>query len=110
MSRAWRSCSPDSPSACPASRSIACAARVSTPGWRFVNPKFKAQYGVDSMAETAEHVAEAYGISRQDQDRFAWQSQRRAAEGLAAGRFADEIVPVAISPPKGQASILTADE
>ncbi|HEY7245582.1 MAG TPA: 3-oxoadipyl-CoA thiolase [Xanthobacteraceae bacterium] len=65
-----------------------------TLGWRFINPVIKAQYGVDSMAETAENVAEEYQVSRADQDAFALRSQQRAGNAMAAGYFAEEIVPV----------------
>ncbi len=64
-----------------------------TIGWRFVNPKMKAQYGVDSMPETAENVAAEFGVARADQDAFALRSQQRAAAAIAAGRLAEEIVP-----------------
>src|SRR5260221_5956578 len=64
-----------------------------TLGWRFVNPLLEAQYGVDSMAETGENVAEEYQVSRADQDAFALRSQQRAANAAAAGYFAEEIVP-----------------
>ena len=66
-----------------------------TLGWRFINPLMKAQYGVDSMAETGENVAEEFQVSRKDQDAFALRSQQRAANAIAAGYFAKEIVPVA---------------
>ena len=69
----------------------------STLGWRFVNPRMKERYGVDSMAETAENVAAENGVSRADQDAFAYRSQQRAAAAMAAGRLAEEIVPVEIS-------------
>jgi acetyl-CoA acyltransferase len=65
-----------------------------TIGWRFVNPALKAQYGVDSLPETAENVAADYGISREDQDAFALRSQQRAAAAAASGRLAKEIVAV----------------
>src|SRR5690242_13108572 len=65
-------------------------------GWRFVNPALKAKYGTDSMGQTAENVAEQYGVSRDDQDAFALRSQQKAAKSRAAGRFKDEIVPVDI--------------
>ena len=65
-----------------------------TIGWRFVNPVIKAQYGVDSMPETAENVAEEYQVARKDQDAFALRSQQRAGQAAAAGYFAEEIVPV----------------
>src|SRR6266480_3729515 len=68
-----------------------------TLGWRFVNPLLKSQYGIDSMAETGENVAEEYQVSRADQDGFALRSQQRAAKALAAGYFADEIVPIEIN-------------
>src|SRR6476661_3532057 len=67
-----------------------------TIGWRFVNPLMKAKYGIDSMPETAENVATEFGVSRADQDAFAFRSQARAAAAIAAGRLADEIVPVAL--------------
>ncbi|HUB33681.1 MAG TPA: 3-oxoadipyl-CoA thiolase [Bryobacteraceae bacterium] len=67
-----------------------------TLGWRFVNPSMKRLYGVDSMAETAENVAAENGIARADQDAFAWRSQQRASAAMAAGRLAEEIVPVEI--------------
>ncbi|HYE28445.1 MAG TPA: beta-ketoacyl synthase N-terminal-like domain-containing protein, partial [Allosphingosinicella sp.] len=67
-----------------------------TIGWRFVNPLMKKQYGVDSMPETGENVAEQYGISREDQDRFALASQKKASAAQENGRLAAEIVPVQI--------------
>src|ERR1043166_1195382 len=67
-----------------------------TIGWRFVNPVLKAQYGIDSMPETGENVAEDYQISRADQDAFALRSQQRAGKAMAAGYFAEEIVPVEV--------------
>ncbi|MBI1809883.1 MAG: 3-oxoadipyl-CoA thiolase [Gemmatimonadetes bacterium] len=79
-------------------------------GWRFVNPKMKAQYGTDSMGETAENVAAQYGISRADQDAFAVRSQKRAAAARASGRFAAEIAPVEIAQKKGPAVRVTDDE
>ncbi len=81
-----------------------------TLGWRFINPKMEAQYGVDSMAETAEHVAAEYGISRADQDLFACRSQQRTAAAIAAGRLAEEIVAVSIPQKKGPAVIVAIDE
>ena len=68
-----------------------------TIGWRFINPLMKSQYGVDSMPETAENVAEEFQITRADQDAFALRSQARAAKAVAAGYFADEIVSVEIA-------------
>ncbi len=72
-----------------------------TLGWRFVNPLIKAQYGVDSMAETGENVAEEYQVSRTDQDAFALRSQQRAGRATASGYFAEEIVAVEV--PGGKA-------
>src|SRR5579863_6505004 len=68
-----------------------------TIGWRFVNPLMKKAYGVDSMPETSDNVAADFEISHADQDAFAWRSQMRAARAQAAGRFAEEIVPVKIA-------------
>jgi 3-oxoadipyl-CoA thiolase len=81
-----------------------------TIGWRFVNPLLKERYGIDSMAETAENVAMEYGVSRADQDAFAVRSQQRAVAAQAAGRLADEIVPVTIRGRKGEPNIVDADE
>jgi acetyl-CoA acyltransferase len=81
-----------------------------TIGWRFVNPRMKALYGVDSMPETGENVAADYGISREDQDRFAVRSQQRAGAAIASGRLAREITPVSIPQRKGDPVIVAADE
>ena len=81
-----------------------------TIGWRFINPLMKAQYGVDSMPETAENVAEDFGISREDQDTFALRSQQCAAEAQANGRLAREITPVVIPQRKGDPKIVDKDE
>jgi acetyl-CoA acyltransferase len=81
-----------------------------TIGWRFINPLMKAQYGVDSMPETGENVAEDFGISRADQDAFALRSQARAAEAQANGRLGQEITPVTIPQRKGDAVIVGKDE
>jgi hypothetical protein len=81
-----------------------------TIGWRFVNPLMKEKYGTDSMPETAENVAEEWRISREDQDAFAFRSQRRAAEAATAGLFAEEIVPVTIAGKKGDATVVDRDE
>jgi 3-oxoadipyl-CoA thiolase len=81
-----------------------------TIGWRFVNHKLKAEFGIDSMPETAENVAEEYQVSRADQDRFAVESQRRAAAAQANGRLAAEIVPVSIPQRKGDPIIVDRDE
>src|SRR5262252_7737421 len=67
-----------------------------TIGWRFINPLMRAQYGVDSMGETGENVAEEYQVSRQDQDALALRSQQRAGKAMADGYFAEEIVAVEI--------------
>jgi len=72
-----------------------------TIGWRFVNARMKAVYGVDSMPETGENVAAEFKVSREDQDAFAFRSQQRAARAQDAGVFAEQIVPVAIPPTKG---------
>ena len=68
-----------------------------TIGWRFINPLMKKQYGVDSMPDTAENVAEEFQVTRADQDAFALSSQQRAAKAIADGYFAEEIVPVEIA-------------
>ncbi len=81
-----------------------------TIGWRFVNRLMKAEYGIDSMPETAENVADEFGVSRADQDRFAATSQRRAAAAQASGRFDAEIVPVSILQKKGDPIIVARDE
>jgi hypothetical protein len=81
-----------------------------TLGWRFINPLTRAKYGVDSMPETAENVATDFNISRADQDAFALRSQQRAAGAIAAGRFADEIVPVTIPAKKGDSVVVNRDE
>jgi 3-oxoadipyl-CoA thiolase len=81
-----------------------------TLGWRFVNPLMQARYGIDTMPETAEHVAEEFQISRDDQDAFALRSQQRAAAALREGRLAEEIVPVSIARSGEPATLVTADE
>ncbi len=81
-----------------------------TIGWRFVNPALKAQYGTDSMPETAENVAAEFGISRADQDAFALRSQEKAAVAIASGRLAQEIVPVTIPARRGSAVVVDTDE
>ncbi len=88
------------------------AARLedTTLGWRFINPVLKAQYGVDSMAETGENVAEEFGIKRADQDAFACRSQLRAAQALALGFFSEEIVPVWAPTPTGEEHEVVRDE
>ncbi|MET0346221.1 MAG: 3-oxoadipyl-CoA thiolase [Casimicrobiaceae bacterium] len=81
-----------------------------TIGWRFVNPLMKSKYGVDSMPETAENVATDFKVSRADQDAFALRSQQRAADAIAAGRLAEEIVPVTIPSKKGDPIVFKQDE
>jgi 3-oxoadipyl-CoA thiolase len=81
-----------------------------TIGWRFVNKLMQQQYGVDSMPETAENVAEQFGIERADQDAFALRSQHKAAAAQAAGNFDDEIVPVTIPQRKGDPVVVSVDE
>ncbi|MBV4503195.1 3-oxoadipyl-CoA thiolase [Pseudomonas shirazensis] len=80
-----------------------------TIGWRFVNPLMKSQYGVDSMPETADNVADDYQVSRADQDAFAVRSQHKAGAAQAAGFFAEEIVPVRIAHKKGE-TVVEQDE
>jgi acetyl-CoA acyltransferase len=81
-----------------------------TIGWRFVNKMMKAQYGVDSMPETAENVAEDFNINRADQDAFALRSQQRAGAAMASGRLAQEIVPVSIPQRRGDPILVSEDE
>jgi 3-oxoadipyl-CoA thiolase len=79
-----------------------------TIGWRFVNPLMKQQYGVDSMPETGENVAEEFQVARKDQDAFALRSQQRAGKAIAAGYFAEEIVAVEV--PGGKAGPIVVDK
>ncbi len=81
-----------------------------TIGWRFVNPLMKQQYGIDSMPETAENVAEQWAVARADQDAFAIRSQQRWAAAHAAGFFKGEIVPVTIPQKKGEPKVIDTDE
>ena len=81
-----------------------------TIGWRFINPLMKAQYGVDSMPETAENVAADFGISRADQDAFALASQVKALAAQQAGVFDSEICPVSIAQKKGEPIVVSRDE
>ncbi|MEQ8319325.1 MAG: 3-oxoadipyl-CoA thiolase [Rhodospirillales bacterium] len=81
-----------------------------TIGWRFINPKMLEMYGTDSMPETAENVAEDFGISREDQDKFAFASQQKAKKAQDSGRFADEIVAVEIPQRKKPPLIVDTDE
>jgi acetyl-CoA acyltransferase len=82
----------------------------STLGWRFVNPRMQRQYGIDSMPETGENVAAEFGVSREDQDRFALRSQERYAAAQARGFFAAELMAVEIAQRKGNALIVAHDE
>jgi 3-oxoadipyl-CoA thiolase len=79
-----------------------------TIGWRFVNPVLKAQYGIDSMPETGENVAEEFQVTRADQDAFALRSQQRAGKAIASGYFAEEIVPV--EAPGGRSGPIVVDK
>ena len=81
-----------------------------TIGWRFINPLMKKLYGVDAMPETAENVADEFGISREDQDRFALRSQEKTAIAQAEDLFADEIVPVHVPQRKGATIVVQRDE
>lgn len=79
-------------------------------GWRFINPLMQAAYGTEAMGETAENLVELYGISRQDQDQFAYWSQQKAAAAQQSGRLALEIAPVAIPQRKGEPLLVSHDE
>jgi 3-oxoadipyl-CoA thiolase len=81
-----------------------------TIGWRFTNPRMAELHSTESMGETAENVAERYGVSREDQDAFALESHRRAVTAAEAGRFDDEIVTVEVPQPKGEPVTVHADE
>jgi 3-oxoadipyl-CoA thiolase len=81
-----------------------------TIGWRFVNARIKEQYGIDSMPETAENVAEEFDVARGDQDAFALRSQQRAAAAIAEGRMAEEITPVDVPQRKGEPIVVARDE
>jgi acetyl-CoA C-acetyltransferase len=81
-----------------------------TIGWRFVNPRMEESYSTASMGETAENVAERYGVSREDQDAFALESHRRAVDATEAGRFDAEIVTVDAPQPKGPPVTVHSDE
>ncbi len=81
-----------------------------TLGWRFVNKALESQYGIDSMAETAENVAEQFDVSREDQDAFALASQHKAEAAMKAGVFADEIVPVSVPQRRGDPLLVDTDE
>ena len=81
-----------------------------TIGWRFVNNLLRNQYGIDSMPETAENLAEKYNISREDQDKFALRSQQKAGQAQKSGRLASEIVTVSIGQRKGEPILIEQDE
>ena len=81
-----------------------------TLGWRFVNRKLEEQYGIDSMAETAENIADEFGVSREDQDAFALRSQQRAGAAMASGALATEIVAVTVPQRRGDPIVVDADE
>ncbi len=81
-----------------------------TIGWRFVNNLLRNQYGIDSMPETAENLAEKYNISREDQDKFAWRSQQKAGQAQKSGRLASEIVTVSIGQRNGDPMLIEEDE
>ncbi len=95
-----------------ADSAFARAAKIedTTIGWRFVNPLMKTKYGIDSMPETAENVAAEFGVNRADQDAFALRSQLRATAAIAAGRLAEEIVPVNVPAKKGEPVVMSRDE
>jgi len=95
-----------------ATEAFSRAAKIedTTIGWRFVNPLMKSRYGVDSMPETAENVAQDFNVNRADQDAFALRSQQRAAAAIAAGRLAEEIVPVSVAQKKGDPVSVATDE
>ncbi len=92
----------------PFSREVSIA--DTTIGWRFVNAKIEEQYGVESMGETAENVAEAHAITRVDQDAFALRSQMRVAKTLAAGLYGDEIAPTPVPQRRGDPILVDRDE
>lgn len=81
-----------------------------TIGWRFINPVMEEMYGVDSMPQTAENVAQQFQISREDQDKFALESQQRAKRAIEENRFADEIIPVVLKDRKGNEIVVAQDE
>ena len=81
-----------------------------TMGWRFINPKLKELYGVETMPQTAENVAEQFNINRADQDQFAFNSQQRTLAAQSKGFFANEIIPVVIPQRKGEAMVIDTDE
>ncbi|MDV4145263.1 3-oxoadipyl-CoA thiolase [Shimia sp. FJ5] len=90
--------------------SRANAVHDTTIGWRFVNPRMHADWGTESMPETAENVADDHAISREDQDRFALRSQQRAEAAMASDRFSEEIAPVTVALGRGKTQDVTQDE
>jgi len=86
------------------------AVHDTTLGWRFVNPEMERLYGIDAMGETAENVAEERSVARADQDAFALRSQERTAKAAAAGRLAEEIVPVSVPARRGDPAVVSDDE
>jgi 3-oxoadipyl-CoA thiolase len=81
-----------------------------TIGWRFINPKLAEMYGTDSMPQTAENVAQRYGITREEQDQFAYESQMKAKRAIEQNRFAEELVPVVYHDRKGNVIVVDKDE
>ena len=81
-----------------------------TIGWRFINPKLHEMYGTDSMPRTAENIAQRFGISREEQDQFAYESQLKAKRAIETGKFLDEIVPVIYNDKKGNEIVVDTDE
>jgi acetyl-CoA acyltransferase len=79
-------------------------------GWRFINPKMDDMYGTEAMGKTAENLVDTYGISREDQDLFAYNSQMKASKAQATGRFVEEITPLSISLKKGETTVFDKDE
>ena len=79
-------------------------------GWRFVNPKLDHMYGTEAMGKTAENLVDMYGISREDQDLFAYNSQMKATKAQKSGRFSEEITPLSISVKKGETTVFDKDE
>ncbi|QOR83039.1 acetyl-CoA C-acyltransferase [Geobacillus stearothermophilus] len=81
-----------------------------TIGWRFINPKMHEMYGTDSMPQTAENVAKRFGVTREAQDEFAYESQMKAKQAIETNRFADELVPVVYHDRKGNRVVVDKDE
>jgi 3-oxo-5,6-didehydrosuberyl-CoA/3-oxoadipyl-CoA thiolase len=81
-----------------------------TIGWRFINPEMERLYGTDSMPKTAENVASFFGVTREEQDEFAFNSQQKAKQAIKTGRFVDEIIPVTYTDKKGTTHVIDRDE